>query len=171
MTNLLMISSVTISVVTGICTSLLASVFFALIVFLCRPKIKISDKICVQKEEGYYYFEVKVINVSHFLLTSVNVNLYIKDRVFDRMYKVEDIPNIIKSKNLKDKDKSFAVRYKFFTDQDEIKNIKDNKEQLLFVFDGESSIYKAKVSEYRFFKAKDILEGYKFEEGMNLGVV
>lgn len=60
----------------GILSSLIASIVYALLSFTIKPRIKISDKICVTKnKDGSYMYKIKVVNMSKAQLVNVSYSL------------------------------------------------------------------------------------------------
>ncbi|MBQ3235122.1 MAG: hypothetical protein IJA97_03065 [Clostridia bacterium] len=174
MLNLLTMSPVSISILTGIGTSLFASIFYSLLIFISQPRVKISKDVCTTERKGKLYVSVKVINISKFLITNVNVQMFIKTKkgtvIFNRLDKSQDIPNIIKAKNKKDEEKSFSVIYKFSIKLEEKDVLFSNNSQLLFIFEGESTIYKSKISRYSEYTQDFIHKDCKFKNGLSLEV-
>lgn len=63
-------------VIVGVFSSLIASIVYALLSFGIKPKIKISDKICVtQNQNGSSTYKIKVVNTSRFQLVNVLYHL------------------------------------------------------------------------------------------------
>lgn len=106
-------------VLVGVISSLIASIVYALLSFGIKPKIKISDKICVTaSENGSFTFKIKVVNRSRFQLVNVSYHL---DYGFpgrdDISYMTEILPNkspmsTITKKNKKNTDFAIRVSYK-----------------------------------------------------------
>lgn len=60
------------TILSGIITGLVASIIFAGILMLIRPKISVSNKICKRKlKNGDFLYCIKIVNRSRFLLTDV----------------------------------------------------------------------------------------------------
>lgn len=63
-------------VIVGVFSSLIASIVYALLSFGIKPKIKISDKICVtQNQDGTCTYKIKIVNKSWFQLVNVSYHL------------------------------------------------------------------------------------------------
>jgi hypothetical protein len=70
------------AIITGVISSLLASLIFLLFLFCLKPKLKISSKIARYiTPEGKKVFLIKVINCSFFKLIDVNVELFIQNPI------------------------------------------------------------------------------------------
>ncbi len=74
------------SVVTGVLSSLIASLLFILVLFRVRPNIKIAPEIAKSDDEGNTVYVFKILNASPFFkIYDVNFEL--------RIYKTENSPN------------------------------------------------------------------------------
>lgn len=105
-------------VVIGVISSLIASVVYALFSFGIKPKIKMSDKICVtQNNNGTHTYKIKIVNKSMFQLVNVSYHLtYGISGRDDISYLTEILPKkspitIITGNNRKNTDYALRVTY------------------------------------------------------------
>ena len=105
-------------VFVGVISSLIASVVYALLSFGIKPKIKISDKICVTtNDDGSFTYKIKIVNRSLFQLVNVSYHLdYGFSGRDDISYVTEISPNkspmsTITKKNSKNTDYAIRVTY------------------------------------------------------------
>ncbi len=106
-------------VLVGVLSSLIASIVYALLSFGIKPKIKISDKICVIKnQDGNYTYKIKIVNKSWFQLVNMSYHLnYGFSGRDDISYITEILPKkppitTITRNNKKNTDYALRVSYK-----------------------------------------------------------
>lgn len=77
------------SVVTGI----IASIVFYFVLYLIKPRIKLSDVMCIDSEsDKYKIMKIKVVNLSHSMLMNINYTLHYCVDYEDGLTDVTEIP-------------------------------------------------------------------------------
>lgn len=161
--------SICLSILSGI----MASLFFYLGLFLVKPRVKVSDKICVEHNSSSTIARIKIVNLTISTLINLHYSLYYCDVNRD------GINEIIEIKPMKDslhticrysfkKDKTdYAVRFTYDLGTEYIP--KDDS-KLIFVFTANhsfSNTARCITKEYYF---DDIVDGF-FESDKSTKVI
>lgn len=107
------------SIIIGIVSGIIASIFFTIFLLLVRPKIKISDQICFQKNDEGIVYRIKIVNRTFAMLTNVRYTLLYYEMYGDNVNTVTEIEPLksqlisIKRFNLKKNDTDYAVRLSY----------------------------------------------------------
>ena len=161
-------------ILTGILSSIIASVVYALLSFGIKPRIKISEKICItQNKDGTFTYKVKFVNCSRVPLVNVSYHLdygrYGRD---DISYVTEILPNkppisTITRKNKKNTD--YAIRVTYVVDSNMYPCVENSyfefKIQATHPFSN-SVVYKEKR-----YTVDNLSENCKFQTGENMDVL
>ncbi len=161
-------------VFVGVFSSLIASIVYALLSFGIKPKIKISDKICVtDNQNGTHTYKIKVVNKSHIQLVNVSYHLVYgvcgKD---DISYIQEILPKkppvtTIMKKNKKNTDYALRVTYEI----NDGEYVCDDNSYFEFTMQAthplSNSILCKKVRYY----SKDIAHNFTFHIGEDTNVI
>ena len=67
--------TITQSILIGIFSGIISSLLFLIALFLLKPRIKISDKICTNSEFGNTYYFIKTINKTWWTIYDIKVEL------------------------------------------------------------------------------------------------
>lgn len=110
----------------GILSGLISSFCFFLILFLVKPRIKVSEKICVSKDKnGDYFYKVKIVNKTRSMLVDVDYSLFyktIKSDGVDSLVEIHPLKPklkyISKYNRSKNKNDDYAVRITYKIDKD-----------------------------------------------------
>ena len=63
--------------ISGVVSGVIASVIFAVILIAIKPRMKISDNICISKtDEGLIIAKIKIVNFSRRMLTNMKYTLH-----------------------------------------------------------------------------------------------
>ena len=83
--------------ISGVVSGVIASVIFAVILIAIKPRMKISDNICISKtDEGLIIAKIKIVNFSRRMLTNMKYTLHYCVGYDDGL---TDITEIVPKKN------------------------------------------------------------------------
>lgn len=105
------------SIVAGVISGLISSVFIYIVTFRIKPKVNISDDICYDVKEKKY--RIKVINLSHANLVDVKYTLHACYRSGDGIVDIYEIPpmkarlEFFQAYSAEDKEADYAVRLSY----------------------------------------------------------
>lgn len=128
MYSLLMTSFIGANILTGIISSLFATIFLSLIVFICKPRIKIIKHVCASRKNinntTNYIVKIKVVNLSPFLISSIQYETYLKhtdtaNQGIKELNKYDSTPNVIIRYSRKDSENSFATILAFVVSEED----------------------------------------------------
>lgn len=115
------------SLLIGIISGVISSLLFLISLFLLKPRIEISDKICTNSEFGNTYYFIKTINKTWWTIYDIKVELSLlqtSSTKGGKIYKVDKIelrrepPFQIPRFSKKDKDAFYAVLFSTESDLD-----------------------------------------------------
>lgn len=161
-------------ILVGIFSSLIASVVYALLAFGIKPKLNVSDKICVtDNQDGSQTFKVKVVNKSIFQIVNVSYHLVYGVNGQDDISYITAIPpkkspmTTITRKNNKNTD--YAIRITYKIQNDEYK-CHDNS-YFEFTIQGTHPLSGSIICKKVRYKKDDIKYGCTFQTGNNLNIL
>lgn len=163
------------TILTGIVSGIIASICFSLFLMLIKPKIKISDQICVENEGTKdVVYRIKIVNRTFAMLTNLKYILYYCEMHGDGISTITEIqprktPIIsIDRFNLKKDNTDYAVRISY--DIDPVAYPLNDKCKLEFTFMADhswSSTTKCIKKEYY----KDDLVSGVFESDKSVKII
>lgn len=159
------------TVTVGIVSSFIASVVFTAISWFVKPRLLVSDKICVTKQQNEIIYEVKVVNKSHIRLINVDYTLTQCCVSMDGLITIENIPpkkSIIRVlEPMNKKNTEYALRITF-TEEKEVLLNKSN--YIEFVIQATHPITNSSVCKKAIYCSGDTFEG-TFESGKSINIV
>lgn len=85
-------SNILQSITSGIISGIIASICFTLFLLLLKPRIKISDQICISKNQvNSMTYKIKIVNKSFAMINDIKYSLYYLEMYNDQMSKVTEI--------------------------------------------------------------------------------
>ena len=163
------------SIITGIVSGIIASVCFALFLLLVKPKVKISDQICVENEgEKDAVYRIKIVNCTFAMLTNLRYVLAYCEMHGDGINTIIEIAPrkshliSIDRFNLKKDNTDYAVRISY--DIDTSKYPLNDKHKLEFTFIADHSLSNTTTCIRKECFAKDIVAGV-FESDKSVKII
>lgn len=133
------------AILTGIISGIIASICFSIFLMLIKPKVKISDKICVENEGTKdIVYRIKIVNKTFAMLTNLRYTLYYCKMHGDGISTITEIEPrktrliSIDPFNLKKDNTDYAVRISY--DIDPEKYPLNEKSKLIFTFIADHSL-------------------------------
>ena len=158
----------------GVVSGIVASAFFTIILFLIKPKIKISDKICCETYQGKDIYRIKIVNHTPFMLTNIRYKLLYCKMHGDGITTIEEVvprksPVICIDKyNIFDKEAKYAIRISYDIDLGKYNIDEDSKFEFVFIADHSLSNTTTCVKKEYF--SENIINGV-FESGMSTKII
>ena len=158
-------------VLTGIVSSVFASVVYALIALCIRPRIEISDVICVTQENECCVYKVKVINKGWARLMNVYYTLdYCEDHDDDTSYLTnvrtrKGVITTIDKMNRSNTD--YAVRISFLVDPQKFPMQANTR--FIFTITATHPISNTSICKKKSFRAANIKNNSRFQTGKSMG--
>ncbi len=79
--------------ISSVITGIIASIVFYFILYLIKPRIKLSDVMCIDSEsDKYKIMKIKVVNLSRSMLMNINYTLHYCVDYEDGLTDVTEIP-------------------------------------------------------------------------------
>lgn len=163
------------AILTGVISGIIASVFFMLILLKIKPKVSISQEICISRtKEGKEVHQIKVVNNTRAMLVNVKYSLHYCEVYGDGIVTIHHIEALkspittITKYDKKDKLSKYAVRLSY--DLDEEKYPLDENHKLLFTFLADHAVSNTTKSMEVEYYAKDVKRGV-FESGTSTKVM
>lgn len=164
------------SILSGIVSGIIASICFAEILFLIKPKVKVSNFICFSKNvDGTLTYKIKIVNKSRFMLTNINYSLrYIKTQGKDRASATEIAPinsTIINidgfSRSHKKQKVHYSIRLTYNINPIECEL--NDSSRFEFIFTANHSLSNAPICVKRQYYHYDIIEGiFEKDDSVNI---
>lgn len=79
------------SIISGIVSGIIASVCFMCLLLLIKPRIKISDKMCIIKSGNNLTYRIKVVNYSLAMITNIRYSLFYCEMYDDGISHITEI--------------------------------------------------------------------------------
>lgn len=80
-------------IISSVLTGIIASIVFYFVLFLIKPRIKLSDVMCIDSEsDEYRIIKIKVVNLSRSMLMNVNYTLHYCVDYEDGLTDITEIP-------------------------------------------------------------------------------
>lgn len=176
-----MLSDIIVSSVTGILSSLVASIVWFYLFTRLKPKVTISSKIAKFKDvEGKTVYKIKIINRSRRAIVGVKGNLVLVVPVFVKSGTVRTIREIplkidemmsIPGFNVKDSESRYAFRFLTYEDIEALWD-NDQTQYLSFRFYAEDSISGLRTYlEKRYLLKRDTIVDGDFVSGNSFDIV
>lgn len=117
------------SLITGIISGIISSILFLLVLYLLKPRVIISDKICTNNIYGKQYYFIKTINKTRWSIHDIKVELSLlqtSSTKGGKIYKVDKIelrrdpPFQIPAFKKSDRDALYAILYSTESDLNEL---------------------------------------------------
>lgn len=160
------------TVLSGIVSGIIASIGFAIILWLIKPKIKTSDKICVTKQNDKNVYRIKFINNTFVTLINVIYTLHYCVDYEDGLMDIKEIEpsksklTTLEKKNFKNTDNAVRITYelcsKYFP-------LKDNA-RLIFTIQATHPISNTSICIKTVYHNRDIVFG-EFETGKSTNFI
>lgn len=151
------------SIIIGIISGIIASMCFALFLLLVKPKVRISDHICVENEGGKgIVYRIKIVNHTSAMLTNLKYKLGYCEMYDDGIYtytEIEPRKSMLMSIDAytKEGNSDYAVRISY--DIDPTKYLLKDNCKLEFTFMADHSLSNTTTCIKKEYYAKDIVEG------------
>lgn len=161
-------------ILIGIVSGIVASIFFTMFMLLIRPHVKISSKIAVKRGKSKSLYKIKVVNLTHWMLTNVKYSLLYCVDYPDRTTDVSTIEplkkefNTINKYSWFDKQASYALRLSYEVDEE--KYPLNENARLEFTFLADHSISNTTTCKKVDYSVKDLQEGV-FETGKSVNIL
>lgn len=158
----------------GIVSGIISSVLLSLFLYFVKPKIIISDKLSMEKEEQDVLY-VKVINKSRAVLTNVSYTLHFCQKFGDGVIDTIEITprkpklTFMDRYEKKDADGKYAIRLSYVLN-DRIKQLENDRNYLLFTFIATHPYSGSQFSMSKEYKLCDIKRGL-FETGTSTNIL
>ncbi len=163
------------SIIIGIVSGVISSTCFAVFLLLIKPKVKISDQICVENEsETDVVYRIKIVNRTFAMITNLRYALFYCEMHGDGINTVTEIKPrktqliSIDRFNLKKDDTDYAVRISYDIDPDQYPL--NDKCKLEFTFIAEHSLSNTTTCIKKEYYAKDIVAGV-FESDKSVKII
>lgn len=157
-------SELVTGVISGLISGILASLIFYVVLFSVRPKIHISDKICLTRnEKGELIYQIKVVNKTRSMLFNVGYTLLFCKKSNNGVYNTQDIQplkepiKVIAEYDKNNDNAEYAVRLSF-----PVKNISDKDEWFEFSICASHSFSNTSACMRKIYKKDDV----DIKEGM-----
>lgn len=163
------------SIFIGIVSGVIASICFALFLLLIKPKVKISDHICVENEgESDIVYRIKIVNHTFAMLTNLRYVLFYCEMHGDGINTVTEIKPrkshliSIDRFNFRKDDTDYAVRISYDIDPKEYP-LNDNC-KLTFTFIADHSLSNTTTCIKKEYYRDDIVAGV-FESDRSVKII
>ena len=161
--------------IMGIVSGVIASICFSLFLLLLKPRVKISDKICVEfGEDNKKSFKVKIVNKTRFMISNIKYSLEYCKMYEDGIHTTDLIEPCksplfyIKRFTRNKNDTDYAVRISYNIDA--TKYPLDENSKLIFTFMATHSLSNTTTCIIREYYAKDIVDGF-FESDESIKIL
>ena len=159
-----------IVIFTGVISSIIATLVYALVSFFIRPNIETSKVMCVTKENGEVIYRVKIVNKTRARLMNVFYSLdYCEDTGDDRSF-LTDIPTrkgiVTTIEKCNNKTTDYAVRVSFKIDETKFP-LKDNT-RFIFTITATHPFSNTSVCKKTVYKKDDIVRDAVFQTGKSM---
>lgn len=161
-------------IVSGIISGIVASVLFTVIMLLIRPRIKVSAGIAAKKGEKTSIYKIKIVNLTHSMLTNVKYSLLYCVDYPDNNTDISEIApcktylSIVDKYSRFDKHAAYAVRISYEIDENKYP-LKDNT-RFEFSVLADHSVSNTTTCKKKSYKAGDVTEGV-FETGKSTNIL
>lgn len=163
------------SILIGITSGVIASVCFALFLLLIKPRVKISNQICIEKDinTGVVY-RIKIVNKTFAMLTNLRYVLYYCSMRGDGINTVTEIEPrksrliSIDRNSLRRKNTDYAVRISYDIDKEKYP-LNDNC-KLIFTFIADHALSNTTTCIKKEYFAKDMIAG-RFESDKSVKIL
>lgn len=152
------------SIFIGVVSGVIASMCYALFMFFIRPKVKISDHICVENAgKPNVTYRIKVVNCTFAMLSDLKYALEYCEMHDDGIKTVTQVAPLkqplisINRYSFRKNHTDYAVRLSF--DIDPLKYPLNDKCKLVFTFIAKHSFSNTSTCVEKEYYAKDIIEG------------
>ncbi len=157
-------------ILTGVISSIIASLMYALVSFFIRPRIETSNVMCVTQENGETIYRVKIVNKTHARLMNVFYSLdYCEDLGDDRSF-LTDIPTrkgiVTTIEKMNNKTTDYAVRVSFIIDEKKFP-LNDNT-RFIFTITATHPFSNTSVCKKTVYKKADIKRNAQFQTGKSM---
>lgn len=163
------------SILIGIVSGIIASICFALFLLLIKPKVKVSDQICVENEgENDVVYRIKIVNHTLAMLTNLRYVLFYCEMHGDGINTVTEIKPrksqliSIDRFNFRKDDTDYAVRISYDIDP-KVYPLND-KCKLIFTFIADHALSNTTTCIKREYYNKDIIAGV-FESDRSIKII
>lgn len=166
--------SVFIGIVSGIISGLVASMIFALILYSIRPKVKISDKVSICRNNSETILRVKIVNLSRFMIMDADYTLEYCVTYPDGINDVKTINprkqklRYIKQYTYNKEDTDYAARISYLFEETDY-NLEDGN-KLIFTISGKHAFSNTSVCIRKEYCKNDLIEGV-FESGKSTKII
>lgn len=163
------------SIIIGIVSGIIASVCFAVFLLMVKPKVKISDQICIENAGGAdAVYRIKIVNHTFAMLTNLRYVLVYCEMHGDGINTITEIKPrksqiiSIDRFNLRKDDTDYAVRISY--DIDPQKYPLNDRCKLEFTFIADHSLSNTTTCIKKEYLAKDIVAGV-FESDKSIKII
>ena len=164
-----------VGIVAGVISGLISSLIFFLILYHVKPRVKVSNEVCLRDIDNQMAtLVIKIVNVSKSMLTDVNYDLYLEKRRDHSNVRIRAIEPrkdklwFISKFSKKDKDLAYAALISYRINMRDVEN---DSSSLAFVFSGEHSISGRKVCISRNYSKDSFVENGMFHQGKDLKII
>lgn len=163
------------AILTGVVSGIISSIAFMLILLRIKPRVKISQEICISKtKEGKETHQIKIVNLTHAMLVNVQYSLHYCEVHDDGIVTIQHV-NPLKSPittisryDKNDRQAKYAMRISYALEEE--KYPLDDRHKLLFTFLADHALSNTTKSIEVEYYAKDIKKGM-FESGTSTKVM
>lgn len=158
----------------GTISGIVASIFFTLFLFLIKPKIKVSDKLCCCVDNNVKTYRIKIVNFTCCMLTNIKYKLFYCKMHGDGITTIEEIeprksPVICIDKfSIFDKEAKYAIRISYNIDLKKYPINENSKFEFVFIADHSFSNTTTCVKKEYF--GDNIIDGV-FESGTSTKII
>lgn len=155
------------TIITGIISGIISSMLFYIFIFGIKPRIDISNQICLERHSDRNIYVVKVVNKSRTFITNVKYQMILCKKSNDGNVSITTIhplkePMVNIDKYLK-KTTDFAVQISYEMDE----KLFDKNSYLEFTFEAYHSFSNAMRVKQKKYTIKDVQKG-RFETGKSM---